>query len=202
MNDTGEKTSPRIFQSFCWQIKQPGADGTVVVAAPCGCQDVQKNLPRETRGFLFNRNPEVFFGKVPSKSGMTKKKLLMVQKSGEGPGMCIKPCKWWGKLPTSTGAGVTEFWTINSITGERNKFTYQLLGCWASHQQYGHLVSLVVWGSIPMPSNMPRNLTCLLKRDYFNRKYIFQPLILIGHVSFPGGITRKKIVIVEPLSLF
>ena len=107
-----------------------------------------------------------------------------------------------GKLPTSTGAGVTEFWTINSITGERNKFTYQLLGCWASHQQYGHLVSLVVWGSIPMPSNMPRNLTCLLKRDYFNRKYIFQPLILIGHVSFPGGITRKKIVIVEPLSLF
>ena len=25
-----------------------------------------------------------------------------------------------------------------------------------------------------------------LKRDYFNRKYIFQPLIFRGHVSFPG----------------
>ena len=43
-----------------------------------------------------------------------------------------------------------------------------------------------------MPSNMPRNLTCLLKRDYFNRKYIFQPLIFMGHVSFPGY--RRAIV--------
>ena len=34
----------------------------------------------------------------------------------------------------------------------------------------------------------PRKLTCLLKRDYFNIKYIFQPLIFRGHVSFPGSI--------------
>ena len=34
----------------------------------------------------------------------------------------------------------------------------------------------------------PRKLTCPLKRDYFNRKYIFQPLIFSGHVSFPGSI--------------
>ena len=27
----------------------------------------------------------------------------------------------------------------------------------------------------------PRKLTCPLKRDYFNRKYIFQPLIFRGH---------------------
>ena len=28
---------------------------------------------------------------------------------------------------------------------------------------------------------------CPLKRDYFNRKYIFQPLIFSGHVSVQGG---------------
>jgi len=33
----------------------------------------------------------------------------------------------------------------------------------------------------------PRKLTCPLKRDYFNRKYIFQPLIFRGHVNFPGS---------------
>ena len=32
----------------------------------------------------------------------------------------------------------------------------------------------------------PGKLTCPLKRDYFNRKYIFQPLIFRGHVSFRG----------------
>ena len=32
-----------------------------------------------------------------------------------------------------------------------------------------------------------RKLTCPIRRDYFNRKYIFQPLILRGHVSFPGS---------------
>jgi len=32
----------------------------------------------------------------------------------------------------------------------------------------------------------PRKLTCPLKRDYFNRKCIFQPLILRGHVGIPG----------------
>ena len=34
----------------------------------------------------------------------------------------------------------------------------------------------------------PRKLTCPLKRDYFNRKCICQPLILREHVSFPGSI--------------
>ena len=33
----------------------------------------------------------------------------------------------------------------------------------------------------------PRKLTCPLKRDYFNRKYIFQPLIFRGYVSFREG---------------
>ena len=33
----------------------------------------------------------------------------------------------------------------------------------------------------------PWKLTCPLKWDYFNRKYIFQPLIFRGHVSFPGS---------------
>ena len=34
----------------------------------------------------------------------------------------------------------------------------------------------------------PRKLTCPLKRGDFNRKYLFQPLIFRGHVSFPGSI--------------
>ena len=33
----------------------------------------------------------------------------------------------------------------------------------------------------------PWKLTCPLKRDYFSREYIFQPLIFRGHVSFQGG---------------
>ena len=33
----------------------------------------------------------------------------------------------------------------------------------------------------------PRKVTCPLKRGYFSRKYIFQPVIFRGHVSFPGG---------------
>ena len=34
----------------------------------------------------------------------------------------------------------------------------------------------------------PPKRTCLLKRDYFNRKYIFQPLIFRGHsLVFRGG---------------
>ena len=44
----------------------------------------------------------------------------------------------------------------------------------------------------PRPRTPPRNkallqLICPLKGDYFNRKYIFQPLIFRGHVSFPGS---------------
>ena len=33
----------------------------------------------------------------------------------------------------------------------------------------------------------PGKLTCPLKRNYFNRKYIFQPLIFRGYVRFQGG---------------
>ena len=32
----------------------------------------------------------------------------------------------------------------------------------------------------------PKIEECPLKRDYFNRKYIFQPLMFRGHISFPG----------------
>ena len=39
------------------------------------------------------------------------------------------------------------------------------------------------WYHIELPS---RKLTCPRKRDQFNRKYIFQPLIFRGHVSFWG----------------
>ena len=33
----------------------------------------------------------------------------------------------------------------------------------------------------------PWKRTCPLKRDYFSREYIFQPLIFRGHVSFQGS---------------
>ena len=46
---------------------------------------------------------------------------------------------------------------------------------------------LVPWLGIIFIIYNPRKLTCPLKRDYFNRKYIFQPLIFRGHVSFPGS---------------
>ena len=53
----------------------------------------------------------------------------------------------------------------------------------------------------------PRKLTCLLKRDYFNRKCFFQPLIFRGHVSFWGGIPFVNFSAPEflrkwPLSLY
>ena len=34
----------------------------------------------------------------------------------------------------------------------------------------------------------PGKLTCPLKKDYFNRYYIFQPSFFRGYVSFQGGI--------------
>ena len=34
----------------------------------------------------------------------------------------------------------------------------------------------------------PGKLTCPLKRDYFSREYIFQPLIFMGYVSFREGV--------------
>ena len=37
------------------------------------------------------------------------------------------------------------------------------------------------------PKVHPRKLTCPLRRDYFNRKYIFQRSILRGYVSFLGS---------------
>ena len=38
----------------------------------------------------------------------------------------------------------------------------------------------------------PGKLTCPLKRDQLNRKYIFQPLIFRGHVSFRGSKNFKS----------
>ena len=43
-------------------------------------------------------------------------------------------------------------------------------------------------GVLNHPTVHPWKLTCPLKRDYFSREYIFQPLIFRGHVSFQGGI--------------
>ena len=37
----------------------------------------------------------------------------------------------------------------------------------------------------------PGKLTCPLKRDYFNRKYIFQPSFFRGYVSFQGCTTHQ-----------
>ena len=34
---------------------------------------------------------------------------------------------------------------------------------------------------------LPWKLTCPLKRDYFSREYIFQPLAFRGHVGFQGS---------------
>ena len=50
----------------------------------------------------------------------------------------------------------------------------------------------------------PRKLTCPLKRDYFNRKYIFQPLIFRGHsLVFQGvpGDSRWNLPLSIPSAL-
>ena len=47
-----------------------------------------------------------------------------------------------------------------------------------------------------MFTNMPWKPTCHLKRHYFNRKYIFQPLIFRGHPSFArrsGSFFREEL---------
>ena len=45
----------------------------------------------------------------------------------------------------------------------------------------------------------PWKLTCRPKKDYFNRKYIFQPPFFKGYVSFQGG---KALVYVAQVSFF
>ena len=47
----------------------------------------------------------------------------------------------------------------------------------------------------------PRKLTCPRKGEYFNRKYIFQPLIFRGHVSFPGSTSTLSQKNMCPISL-
>ncbi len=60
------------------------------------------------------------------------------------------------------------------------------LGNVGSNDPLGHNGKVFGWLRIKWLH--PRKLTCPLKRDYFNRKDIFQPLIFRGHVSFPGCI--------------
>ena len=48
--------------------------------------------------------------------------------------------------------------------------------------------NLVVLEVVSSTCLHPGKLTCPLKRDYFNRKYIFQPSFFRGYVSFQGGI--------------
>ena len=57
--------------------------------------------------FLSRRNTWIWCRRA-KETGLPLKTiiLLMVQKSEKQPPIgCIKPCKWWDKLPTSTGAG-------------------------------------------------------------------------------------------------
>ena len=44
------------------------------------------------------------------------------------------------------------------------------------------------WGNHPIWLTPQKKLTCPLKRDYFNREYIFQPLIFRGHSSVFRGV--------------
>ena len=53
----------------------------------------------------------------------------------------------------------------------------------------GYEMAMKIWTQQPWWTICvhPGKLTCPLKRDYFSREYIFQPLIFRGHVSFPGS---------------
>ena len=87
-------------------------------------------------------------------------------------------------------------------TSEVVVFLFQV--CWRLwvHVGFGNLLLSFQWGFfteiweqvVGLPSfevivsfTPPKTNECPLKRDDFNRKYIFQPLIFRGHVSFPGG---------------
>ena len=51
-------------------------------------------------------------------------------------------------------------------------------------------------GGVTPAKTTPWKLTCPQKRDFFNRKYIFQPSFFRGYVSFQGGnMTMEKITI-------
>ncbi len=67
---------------------------------------------------------------------------------------------------------------------ERHSTTYSMgLSGEGFHQRYLFHLTLP---HLKSQQVHPWKLTCPLKRDCFNRKYIFQPLIFKGHVSFRG----------------
>ena len=68
----------------------------------------------------------------------------------------------WNQPPPPTNSSSSEEMTKSSVINTSGWATWQ----WELH---------------------PRKLTCPLKRDYFNRKYIFQPSFFRGYVSFQGG---------------
>ena len=53
------------------------------------------------------------------------------------------------------------------------------------------LAATIHWSPLKI-NYTPKKLTCPLKRDHFNRKYIFQPLIFTGHSFVFQGDPGKK----------
>ena len=90
---------------------------------------------------------------------------------------CFRPASW---NVVDTGAEVSmeeKVWWVAEVGGSGVQST-----TWRSIRS--QLLIEVVKKNLH-----PRKLTCPLKRDYFSREYIFQPLIFRGHVSFQGSIS-------------
>ena len=122
--------------------------------------------------------------------------MLAISSGKRGIGVPLLACPWkWSYLVSKfvyftclqdlqsilyrLGGGF-KYCLFSSLLGEMIDFDYCHIfqmgwKCWNHQLDRGEIVHLHT-----------RKLTCPLKRDHFNGKYIFQPLIFRGHVSFPG----------------
>ena len=91
-------------------------------------------------------------------------------------------CNFWGIFIFLLDMFPRSLWRVFLLEDQRlgpTAITHEKKGKWSSEAPW--LYSMLIFRGVH-----PWKLTCALKRDYFNRKYIFQPLIFRGHVNFPG----------------
>ena len=108
--------------------------------------------------------------------------------------LVVSPIIYQGFHPSQV-AFSQHFWTINRISSVPPEETFFQFGGGCDSQSMdpcggspGFFGGWKKWEQMKKKKRLhPGKLTCPLKRDYFNRKYIFQPSFFRGYVSFPGG---------------
>ena len=84
------------------------------------------------------------------------------------------------------------FWVLPAVVA--GKAACSTTEHWRTVLAMGHALVIRNCGEKSAAIIHPRKLTCPLKRDYFSREYIFQPLIFRGHVNFQGSTLRQIVV--------